>query len=178
MFAVGGGTQARKYAEWCSSIGGKLNNQGGLGCTPPSGSSSSGGTPSSQQALLGLAGQLSFALGTAIRESLEVAERQREMERMEAEWRAAQEKALMEAELERLAKERERKHQELLSELKGGFGSKELDLKKLGPGKLELKASMALFGQPANPTGVMPLDDPGKERGEQLQNSVRMDDVG
>lgn len=100
------------------------------------------------------------------------------MEWMEAEWRAAQEKALMEAELERLAKERERKHQGLLSELKGGFGSKELDLKKMGPGKLELKASTALFGRPANPTGVMPLDDPGKERGEQLQNSVRMDDVG
>ena len=161
VFAIGEGAQAKEYAKWCSSIGGTLNNRGGLGCTPPSRSSSLGGTSSNQQAVLGLAGQFGFALGTAIRESMDAAERQREMERMEAEWRAAQEKALRDAELERLDKEREQKHQALLSKLKGGFGSKELGLKKMGPGTLELKAGTALFGRPANPTGVMPLDDPG-----------------
>lgn len=156
-FAIGEGAAANEYAQWCSSIGGTLNNRGGLGCIPPtSGGSGLGGLSSRQQLGLGMAGALGGLFFDAMTQSSNAEAQRRHQEYEEAQRRAAEEKARFEAEQTRLAEER---HSKLMTSLKGSVGRANLGLKKYESSNLQLKSGSALFGQPSNPSGQLRLDD-------------------
>jgi hypothetical protein len=94
-------------------------------------------------------------LGNAIRESAEANARQAEMERMQRAWEMEQERIRLEEKRAQELAERERKHQQLLSKLKGSLGGTELGMKRIGSESLQLKSGTALFGRSANPTGTL-----------------------
>ncbi len=161
VLAIGEGAAANEYAKWCNSIGGTLNNRGGLGCIPPTGGGGGlglGGLSARQQLGLGMAGALGGLFLNALTESANAEAQRRQQEYEEAQRRAAEERARIEAEQARLAQER---HNKLMASLKGTIGRANLGLKKYESSSLQLKSGTALFGQPSNPSGLSHLDDVG-----------------
>lgn len=159
-FAQSGG-EFSAHQRWCASIGGTHNNDpNNPTCTPGSGGGSSGGGYSTrEQAALDLAGAFGSALGNAIRESMEAAARQAEMNRLQRSWEMEQERIRLEEERVQAQAERERKHRELMSKLKGSLGQTELKMRGIGSESLQLKSGDALFGQ-SNPTGTLEQEVP------------------
>ncbi len=155
------------YSSWCTRCGGTpYQGAGGGGCRPGpnwggSSSGGGGGLGARDQAILGIAGALGQALGESLRQQAEEAELRRQQEILEAEARAAEELARYQAEQQRLAEERERKHKELLTNLKATAESTELGLKDMGGSEtLQLKPGTSFFGIPSNPSGTMAVENP------------------
>jgi hypothetical protein len=145
-----------EFAAACYAMGGVPGY--GATCKPKAGGSGggtsgySGGRASSNQQLMkGLA----EILGAALADLFSTEEAQHEQARAEDMQRVAEQMARFQEE-ERL---RIKKHQTLLSSLKGSIGGTELGFKGMETQTLELKAGAAYFGSPGTPGGRLTVGE-------------------
>jgi hypothetical protein len=119
------GAEANRWAAWCTGeIGGTVQHSGGNPvCVPPAQGST--GYTANEQAMLNLAGQFGAALGAAIRQSMEQAARQAQIDRINRAWAAeqARQQAILAAEAQR------RRNAELISSMHGSVGASELTMR-------------------------------------------------
>lgn len=160
------GAEANRWAAWCTDqMGGTVQQQGGNPiCVPPAQGTT--GYTANEQAMLNLAGQFGAALGAAIRQSMEQAARQAQIDRINRAWAAeqARQQAALAAEAQR------RRNAELISSMHGSVGSSqltmrgtaalegarqdagqsELGLNRVGTGTLTIRTSADMFGAGGN----------------------------
>lgn len=133
------------FLNFCASQNGRPSGTPSNPQCLPGGSTSSGYS-SSDQAMLGIAGALGSALGNAIRESIEAAERQAAIQRMQQLWELERARIFAAEERERLSREMRQRNEALIANLKGGVQVPSLTISTLGTSQLKLKTADEMFG--------------------------------
>ncbi len=155
-----GAAQAQSAAErqawyqWCAQQGGHIQvTSSNPICVPRETSSSGPSFSSGQQALLGLAGQLGNALGNAIRENMERAQREAAIRRMETAWQENRARQFAVTEQARLAEANRQRNEALLAQMRGAIRGSELTIARVETRPLQLRTRNDMFGAASNGSG-------------------------
>lgn len=135
------------WLKWCREQGGIPNNDPNHPvCTPASQGGGSSGWTSAEQGMLGLAGAIGSALGNAIRESFEAAERRAAIQRMQQAWELERARTFAVQERERLSREMRERNEALIARLKGRVAASELSMVRVERKELRLRNRDEMFG--------------------------------